>query len=78
MHIEDDDNRTLVTFEWTLPRDKNDFWLACQGSNMYSALWDVDQMCRTASKYGDNEAVGDFADKIRELIRESVSLDEIP
>ncbi len=78
MKIEDEDNRTLVTFEWTLPRDHHDFWMATHGADMYSALWDIDQKCRTAVKHGDDDAVADFADQIRDLIRANVSLDEVP
>jgi hypothetical protein len=52
--------------EFNLPEDQAEFDFAIQGSNMYSALWDISQELRTLWKY---EELSDEEFKIVERIR---------
>ena len=51
---------------FNLPEDQAEFDFATQGSNMYSALWDISQELRTLWKY---EELSDEEFKIVERIR---------
>ena len=51
---------------FNLPEDQAEFDFAVQGSNMYSALWDISQELRTLWKY---EELTDEEFKIVEKIR---------
>lgn len=51
---------------FNLPEDQAEFDFAIQGSNMYSALWDISQELRTLWKY---EELSDEEFKIVERIR---------
>jgi hypothetical protein len=75
--MDSEDPRTTVTAEWSLPRDRDDFWMAMNGSRMHSVLWEVDQTCRTEYKHGNNPQVAEFAEKIRQLIRDEIDLDMV-
>jgi hypothetical protein len=56
--------KAKLTFN--LPEDQAEFDFAVQGSNMYSALWDISQELRTLWKY---EELTDEEFKIVEKIR---------
>jgi hypothetical protein len=56
-----------ATIEFNLPEDQAEFDLATQGSNMYSALWDISQELRTLWKY---EELSDQEWKMVERIRD--------
>jgi len=56
-----------ATLEFNLPDDQAEFDLATQGSNMYSALWDISQELRTLWKY---EELSDQEWKMVERIRD--------
>ena len=55
-----------ATLKFNLPEDQAEFDFAVQGSNMYSALWDISQELRTLWKY---EELTDEEFKIVEKIR---------
>ena len=55
-----------ATLTFNLPEDQAEFDFAVQGSNMYSALWDISQELRTLWKY---EELTDEEFKIVEKIR---------
>lgn len=74
--MDDNDSRIEVTMKFMLPRDRYDFKTSSNASAFRDALWDVDQKCRSAIKYGHDGTVSEFADSIRDLIREEVNLDE--
>jgi hypothetical protein len=56
-----------ATLEFNLPEDQIEFDFATQGSNMYSALWDISQELRKLSKY---EELSDQEWKMVERIRD--------
>jgi len=56
-----------ATLEFNLPEDQHEFDLAIQGSNMYSALWDISQELRKLWKY---EELSDEEWKMVERIRD--------
>ena len=58
--------KAKITFN--LPEDQAEFDFAVQGSNMYSALWDISQELRTLWKY---EELSEEEWKIVERIREN-------
>lgn len=73
--------KARLTFN--LPDDQHEFDLAVQGSNMYSALWDISQELRTMWKYREYETEKEYAliDSIREkfydiLNSHNISLDK--
>jgi hypothetical protein len=57
--------KAKLTFN--LPEEQTEFDFAIQGSNMYSALWDISQELRTLWKY---EQLSDEEFKIVERIRD--------
>jgi hypothetical protein len=57
--------KAKLTFN--LPEDQAEFDFAVQGSNMYSALWDISQELRTLWKY---EELSDQEWKMVERIRD--------
>ena len=56
-----------ATIEFNLPDDQAEFDFATQGSNMYSALWDISQELRKLWKY---EELSDQEWKMVERIRD--------
>lgn len=58
----------IVRFEFDYDKDgeKQLHEIYQNAERMYSVLWDIDQLLRSAAKYQDNEA----AEKIREELRE--------
>ena len=53
--------------EFNLPDDQHEFDLAVQGSNMYSALWDISQELRTLWKYEElSEEEWKMVERIRD------------
>lgn len=55
-----------IKMTFNLPEDQAEFDFAIQGSNMYSALWDISQELRTLWKY---EELSEEEWKIVERIR---------
>lgn len=66
-----------VTYTFELPEHEQELKVIQMASCMHSALWAIYNECRTASKHGDNEAVGEFADKINQMIWDYVDLEAI-
>jgi hypothetical protein len=51
---------------FNLPEDQAEFDFATQGSNMYSALWDISQELRTLWKYEElKQEEWDMVERIR-------------
>jgi hypothetical protein len=56
--------KAQLTFN--LPEDQAEFDFATQGSNMYSALWDISQELRTLWKYEElKQEEWDMVERIR-------------
>jgi glutamate-1-semialdehyde aminotransferase len=52
-----------------LPEEQSEFETAIQGGRAKSALWDIDQECRSLLKYGEpTKAEAALAERIRALI----------
>jgi len=58
-----------ATLEFDLPDDQADFDAARLGRTALSALWDIDQKCRSALKHGEP---GDEAAAYLEAIRQMI------
>ena len=52
-----------VTYTFALPEHENELKLVQMASSMYSALWAICNECRSASKHGEDDDFGEFADK---------------
>ncbi len=65
-----------ITLEFDSIEEQDDARVALDGYKWKNAMWELDQLLRTATKYGSfekreaTEAERDMADKIRESIRE--------
>ena len=58
-----------VLIRFRLPEEQSEFDAAIQGGRARSALWDIDQACRSLLKYGEpTEAERALAERIRALI----------
>ena len=63
--------------EFNLPEEKNEFKLACRGSEYFSTIWSTLQKIRGYLKYGHNFKTADEALKdIRENLLEA-NIDDI-
>lgn len=70
-----DEPRTEITFKYF---DEQDAYLALSASCMYSALYEIDQLCRSQLKHGDgDENLDRFAQEIRDLVHMSIDMDRI-
>ena len=59
----------IAKLEFSLPTEGNEFMLAQKGGTFYSALWEIDQHCRSIIKHGHSyESVEDLAEYIRNQI----------
>jgi hypothetical protein len=57
----------LIRFR--LPEEQSEFDTALQGGRARSALWDIDQACRSLLKHGEpTKAEAALAERIRALI----------
>jgi len=64
--------KARLTFN--LPDDQNEFDLAVQSGNMYSALWDISQDLRTLWKYEElSEEEWKMVERIRDKFYEILS-----
>jgi glutamate-1-semialdehyde aminotransferase len=58
-----------ATLTFQLPDEQGDFDAAIAGRKALSALWDIDQACRSLLKHGEpTEAESALAERIREMI----------
>jgi hypothetical protein len=57
-----------VILKFNLPEDKEDFDLANNGLNYYSALFEFDQWLRSEYKYNDKEEMFAVRNKLNEII----------
>jgi len=58
-----------ATLTFSLPAEQSEFDTAMQGGRAKSALWDIDQMCRSLTKYGEpTPAEVELAQRIRSMI----------
>jgi hypothetical protein len=58
-----------VLIRFRLPEEQSEFETAMQGGRARSALWDIDQMCRSLLKHGEpTTAESALAERIRALI----------
>jgi len=64
--------------EFNLPEDQIEFDFATQGSNMYSALWDISQELRTLWKYEElKQEEWDMVERIRTKFYEILDENQI-
>jgi hypothetical protein len=56
----------IATFRFRLPEEQGDFDAARLGQAALSALWEIDQHCRSLLKHGDS---GDETRRLAEEIR---------
>lgn len=62
----------VITIRYTLPDEQADFDAARLGRAMASALWDIDQRCRSVLKHGDpSDETARLAEEIRQMIRDT-------
>jgi hypothetical protein len=58
-----------VLIRFRLPEEQSEFETAIQGGRARSALWDIDQACRSLLKHGEpTEAEAALAERIRAMI----------
>jgi len=58
-----------VLIRFRLPEEQSEFETAIQGGRARSALWDIDQACRSLLKHGEpTKAEAALAERIRALI----------
>jgi hypothetical protein len=58
-----------ATLTFTLPDEQGDFDAARLGRDALSALWEIDQACRSLLKHGDpSEETASLAEAIRGMI----------
>lgn len=58
-----------ATLTFQLPEEQAEFDAACRARQAISALWDIDQACRSLLKHGEpTEAESALAERIREMI----------
>ena len=58
-----------VTFVYDMPEDKYELWLHTQSHTFFSALWEIDQHCRSVVKHGHQyKSVEDLAQAIRGMM----------
>lgn len=58
--------------EFNLPEDESEHRCAINGANWMSVLFRIDEGLRQISKHGDDAQKADFADEIRDMIREEM------
>jgi hypothetical protein len=58
--------------EFDLPEDETEHRCAINGVNWMSALFRIDENLRQISKHGDDDQRAEFADEIRDMIREEM------
>ena len=58
----------IATLKFNLPEEKSEYDLAIKGGDYYSALWEIDQRCRSITKYGEKIDVYELCDEIRNMI----------
>jgi len=57
---------------FNLQEDEEEFHCACNGLNWALLVWDIDQLCRNKTKYGElSKETNDALDEIRELISDT-------
>jgi hypothetical protein len=68
-----------VTFKYYLPEHEDELWMHIHASDMYTLIYEVDQVCRSFLKYGDEKIKdsSDLAEKIREMIHNNIDMDKI-
>ncbi len=68
-----------VTFKYYLPDHEDELYLHSHASDMYSLLFEIDNVCRSLIKYGDEKIKDpiEFAEKIREMIHNNIDMDKI-
>jgi len=58
-----------ATLEFDLPEEHNEFEAAFNARKALSALWEIDQHCRSILKYGEpTKEQAELAQAIREMI----------
>jgi hypothetical protein len=68
-----------VTFKYFLPENQDELWLHVQASRMYTLLYEIDQNCRSITKYDSMASVDKIklAEDIRQMIRSNIDMDRI-
>jgi hypothetical protein len=62
-----------IIFRFELPEEQAEFDAARLGRQALSALWDIDQHCRSVVKHGDpSEETANLAEAIRGMISEEL------
>ena len=72
----DEEKRIKATYTFYLPEHQRELKMVQVGNDMYDALYEIKQLCRNASKHGDNEDVAEFADEVNKIIWE-VPIDDL-
>jgi len=64
-----------VSLRFRLPDEQVEFTAALQGADAKSAIWQVDQYCRSILKHGEpSEETRRHLEEIREMLRERPGL----
>jgi len=64
-----------VILRFRLPEEQPEFTAAMQGADAKSAIWQVDQHCRSILKHGEpSEETRKHLEHIREILRERPGL----
>ena len=65
-----------ITYKFYIPEHGHEAKCHAKTMDMYSALCDIYQICRTECKHGDNENVAKFAERVKDLVFD-VGLDDL-
>jgi hypothetical protein len=68
-----------ATLKFNLPEERDDHVLAIKASNMYGALWDINEYLRKIQKYMDKTPdIEEIREKFYEILDDnSFSLEEV-
>lgn len=68
-----------VTFKYFLPENQDELWMHYHASDMYMLIHEIDQVCRSLIKHGDQsiKTTEELAEKIREMIYTNIDMDRV-
>jgi len=74
----EEEKEIKVTYTFYLPTHQNELNHLRYTENMATTLWNIDKECHDLIKYHEiSKELDDFAEKIRDMVRESVPIDEL-
>jgi len=69
LHLAAEELMPTITVRYRLPEEQGDYEAARLGRQAISALWEIDQHCRSLIKHGEpSEETRELAEEIRRLI----------